>query len=127
MSPAPRVIDHEQVKANMRAVLSDIQDGSFAGRWIAENKNGRTFFNSKRAMLAKHPLETVGSYLRDNMLWKNNGTGDADLTPPPSKQTPPAQNLSRRAGSARPPAFLPRAGGEGRPSKRPSPLPPAWK
>ena len=53
----PRVIDHEQVKANMRAVLSDIQDGSFAGRWIAENKNGRTFFNSKRAALAKHPME----------------------------------------------------------------------
>ena len=75
----PRVIDHEQVKANMRAVLSDIQDGSFAGRWIAENKNGRTFFNSKRAALAKHPMETVGEYLRENMLWKNNGTGDADL------------------------------------------------
>ena len=63
----------------MRAVLSDIQDGTFAGRWIAENKNGRTFFNSKRAMLAKHPMETVGAYLRQNMLWKNSGSGDADL------------------------------------------------
>ncbi len=75
----PRVINHEVTKANMRAVLSDIQDGTFAGRWIAENKNGRTFFNSKRAQLAKHPLETVGAYLRNNMLWKQQGVADADL------------------------------------------------
>ena len=71
----PRVLPHDEVKANMRKVLSDIQDGSFAGRWIAENKNGRTFFNSKRAQLAKHPMETVGRKLRDEMLWKN----DTDL------------------------------------------------
>lgn len=71
----PRVLPHDQIKANMRAVLSDIQDGSFAGRWIAENKNGRTFFNSKRDLLAKHPMEIVGKQLRDEMLWKN----DTDL------------------------------------------------
>ncbi len=71
----PRVIPHEETKARMRAVLSDIQDGMFAGKWIAENKNGRTFFNSKRAALAKHPMEQVGKRLREQMLWKN----DADL------------------------------------------------
>ena len=71
----PRVLPAEQVKENMRAVLKDIQDGSFAGRWIAENKNGRTFFNSKRAQLAKHPMEIVGKQLREQMLWKN----DSDL------------------------------------------------
>ena len=71
----PRVLPTEEVKANMRAVLSDIQDGSFAGRWIAENKNGRTFFNSKREQLAKHEMEVVGKKLRDEMLWKN----DTDL------------------------------------------------
>ncbi|MCD7743498.1 MAG: ketol-acid reductoisomerase, partial [Oscillospiraceae bacterium] len=68
----PRVIPHEETKARMRAVLSDIQDGTFAGRWIAENKNGRTFFNSKREALAKHPMEIVGQELREQMLWKNN-------------------------------------------------------
>ena len=47
-----RVLPYEETKKNMKAVLRDIQDGVFAGRWIAENKNGRTFFNSKRAMLA---------------------------------------------------------------------------
>ena len=71
----PRVLPTEEVKANMRAVLSDIQDGTFAGKWIAENKNGRTFFNSKKAQLAKHEVETVGKKLRDEMLWKN----DTDL------------------------------------------------
>ena len=71
----PRVLPYEQTKANMKAVLNDIQDGTFAGKWIAENKNGRTFFNSKRAQLAKHPMEVVGKELRENMLWKN----DADL------------------------------------------------
>lgn len=67
-----RVLDPEKVKANMRAVLSDIQDGTFAGRWIAENKNGRTFFNSKRNALAKHQMEIVGKDLRQKMLWKND-------------------------------------------------------
>ncbi len=75
----PRVLPHDIVKANMRAVLSDIQDGTFAGRWIAENKNGRTFFNSKRAQLAKHPMEVIGRELRENMLWKDSQDGDKGL------------------------------------------------
>ena len=75
----PRVLPHEQVKENMRAVLRDIQDGTFAGKWIAENKNGRTFFNSKRAMLSKHPMEIIGRELRENMLWKDSAEGDKGL------------------------------------------------
>ena len=65
----PRVLPHDLIKANMRAVLADIQDGTFASKWIAENKNGRSFFNSKRDQLAKHPMEIVGAELRNNMLW----------------------------------------------------------
>ena len=75
----PRVLPHDMVKANMRAILSDIQDGTFAGRWIAENKNGRTFFNSKRDQLARHPMEVIGKELRDNMLWKDSQEGDKGL------------------------------------------------
>ena len=71
----PRVLPYEQTKANMKAVLNDIQDGTFAGKWIAENKNGRCFFNSKRENLAKHQMEIVGKQLREQMLWKN----DSDL------------------------------------------------
>ena len=72
----PRVLPSEEIKANMRKVLSDIQDGTFAGKWIAENKNGRTFFNSKRDMLAKHPMEVIGKQLRDQMLWKDGSSLD---------------------------------------------------
>ena len=71
----PRVLPYEETKKNMKAVLADIQDGTFAGKWIAENKNGRTFFNSKRAALKKHQMEIVGEELRKNMIWG----GDTDL------------------------------------------------
>ena len=71
----PRILPYEETKKNMKAVLKDIQDGVFAGKWIAENKNGRTFFNAKRAQLAKHQMETVGAELRKNMIWG----GDTDL------------------------------------------------
>ena len=72
----PRVLPYEETKKNMKAVLKDIQEGVFAGKWIAENKNGRTFFNSKRAALAKHPMEQVGKRLREQMLWKNDSNLD---------------------------------------------------
>ena len=72
----PRVLPEKETKENMKAVLKDIQDGTFAGKWIAENKNGRCFFNSKRAQLAKHPMEVVGKQLREQMLWKNDNDLD---------------------------------------------------
>ena len=72
----PRVLPYEETKKNMRKVLDDIQDGTFAGKWIAENKNGRCFFNSKRANLAKHPMEVVGAELRKNMLWGEDSNPD---------------------------------------------------
>ena len=72
----PRVLPYEQTKANMKAVLTDIQNGKFAGNWIAENKNGRTFFNSTRRQLAKHQMETVGAELRKNMLWGDDADPD---------------------------------------------------
>ena len=71
----PRVLPYEQTKANMKAVLADIQDGTFADKWLTENKTGREFFNAQRAALAKHPMEIVGAELREKMLWKN----DSDL------------------------------------------------
>ena len=65
-----------QTLANMKAVLNDIQDGTFAGKWIAENKNGRCFFNSHRDAHAKHPMEVIGKQLREQMLWKNDSNLD---------------------------------------------------
>ncbi len=72
----PRVLPYEQTKANMKAVLNDIQDGTFAGTWIAENRNGRCFFNSKRDALATHQMEIVGAELRKNMLWGEDADPD---------------------------------------------------
>ena len=72
----PRVLPYDETKKRMKDVLTDIQNGKFAGRWIAENKNGRTFFNASRAMLANHGMETVGAELRKNMLWGDDNNPD---------------------------------------------------
>ncbi len=72
----PRILPYEETKKNMKAVLKDIQDGVFAGKWISENQVGRTFFNAKRAQLAKHQMEVVGAELRKNMLWGDDTDPD---------------------------------------------------
>ena len=72
----PRILPYEETKKNMKAVLTDIQNGTFAGKWIAENKNGRCFFNASRSILAKHQMETVGAELRRNMLWGDDTDPD---------------------------------------------------
>ena len=72
----PRVLPYDETKKNMKAVLTDIQNGKFAGQWIAENKNGRCFFNASRRILADHQMETVGAELRRNMLWGDDSNPD---------------------------------------------------
>ena len=62
----PVVID-ESVKENMQKILADIQDGSFAREWIAENDEGRPRFNRLRDENAGHPIEKVGKELRSMM------------------------------------------------------------
>jgi ketol-acid reductoisomerase len=64
----PRVID-DQVRENMRQVLREIQDGSFAERWLDENSNGREKFLAMRKKDAEHPVEKVGRELRSMMTW----------------------------------------------------------
>jgi ketol-acid reductoisomerase len=64
----PRVID-EHVRQSMRQVLREIQDGSFAERWIDENANQRTAFLKLRAQNADHQIEKVGAELRAMMPW----------------------------------------------------------
>ncbi|MFI5227249.1 MAG: ketol-acid reductoisomerase [Candidatus Limnocylindrales bacterium] len=64
----PRIID-EHVRETMRAVLSDIQDGSFAARWIAESDGGRVEFERLRAADRDHQIEQVGAELRSQMAF----------------------------------------------------------
>ena len=64
----PRVID-DHVRQSMRQVLAEIQDGSFAERWLDENSNGRAGFLAMRKKDADHQIEHVGRELRSMMTW----------------------------------------------------------
>ena len=62
----------EDTKKEMKKILSEIQDGTFASKWIAENKNGRSHFNACRRIGAEHQLEEVGKELRKMYAWNND-------------------------------------------------------
>jgi ketol-acid reductoisomerase len=68
----PRIIN-EAVRAEMRAVLEEIQDGRFADEWIAEDRDGRARFNLLRAQGSDHPIEVVGARLRAMMPFVSEG------------------------------------------------------
>ena len=62
----------DETKKEMKKVLTEIQDGTFASKWIAENKNGRAHFNSCRRIAAEHELEKVGEELRKMYSWNDD-------------------------------------------------------
>ena len=59
----------EQVKAEMKKVLHDIQSGKFTLDWVLENRAGQTSFKTMRGRAEEHPIEEVGQRLRDMMPW----------------------------------------------------------
>ncbi len=59
----------EETKKEMKKVLSEIQDGTFASKWINENKVGRSHFNACRRIESEHQLESVGKELRKMYSW----------------------------------------------------------
>ena len=67
-SRGPRVIN-DGVKAEMRKILDEIQNGQFAREWILENQAGRPSFYAMRKKDANHPIEVVGKELRGMMSW----------------------------------------------------------
>ncbi|QXT63918.1 ketol-acid reductoisomerase [Tessaracoccus palaemonis] len=73
----PRVID-AQVKAHMKDVLTDIQTGAFATRFIEDQDAGAPEFKRLRAEGEAHPIEATGRELRKLMSWVE--TRDADYT-----------------------------------------------
>ena len=60
----------DSVKAEMKQVLTEIQDGTFAKNWILENQVGRTMFNAARAAHADTLAAKTGRELRAKMGWK---------------------------------------------------------
>lgn len=62
----------DETKKEMKKILGEIQDGTFATKWIAENKNGRAHFNACRRIAAEHELESVGKELRKMYAWNDD-------------------------------------------------------
>lgn len=59
----------EQTKNEMKKVLKEIQEGTFAKNWILENQANRPFFNARRRIESEHRIEVVGKELRKMMSW----------------------------------------------------------
>lgn len=59
----------EETRKEMRKVLKEVQDGTFAKNWLVENQVNRPYFKAKRRMESEHPLEVVGAKLRGMMSW----------------------------------------------------------
>ncbi len=64
----PRVID-DGTKERMRAILTDIQDGTFVKRLVANVEGGNKELENLRQRNAEHPIEVTGKKLRDLMSW----------------------------------------------------------
>ena len=59
----------DETKKEMKKVLSEIQDGTFARNWIMENKMNRPHFNATRRIKSEHQLEKVGKDIRAFYAW----------------------------------------------------------
>ncbi len=68
MVSGPRVVD-ENSRAAMKAILAEIQDGTFARNWLAENEAGMPEFKRRMNADLEHPIEKVGAGLRSRMDW----------------------------------------------------------
>jgi len=68
LSRGKRIIT-DKTKKEMKKILGEIQDGSFAREWILENQAGRPSFNAVRRIEKEHLIEKVGQKLRKMMPW----------------------------------------------------------
>ncbi|CAB3766676.1 ketol-acid reductoisomerase [Paraburkholderia solisilvae] len=64
----PRIVN-DATKRAMRDVLKDIQTGQYAKNFILENRAGAPTLQSRRRLMAEHPIEVVGKQLRAMMPW----------------------------------------------------------
>lgn len=68
LTRGPRIITDE-TKKEMKKILGEIQDGSFAREWMLENKVNKPHFTALRRIGSEHPIEEVGARLRSMMAW----------------------------------------------------------
>jgi len=72
LTRGPRIID-ERTRQEMRRILEEVQNGSFAREWILENRANRPVFNALTRRGEEHPIEEVGRRLRAMMPWIAKG------------------------------------------------------
>ncbi|KKP41140.1 MAG: ketol-acid reductoisomerase, ketol-acid reductoisomerase [Candidatus Peregrinibacteria bacterium GW2011_GWC2_33_13] len=70
----PRIVNKD-TKKEMKKILTEIQNGTFAKKWIKENKDGLPTFMKNREDIIKHPIEKIGEPLRDMMRMKERLQG----------------------------------------------------
>lgn len=68
VSRGPRIIT-EATRNEMRKILREIQTGEYAREFILEHRAGAPVLKSSRRLASEHPIETVGSKLRNMMPW----------------------------------------------------------
>jgi ketol-acid reductoisomerase len=68
LTRGPRVVN-AAVKEEMKKILGEIQDGTFANEWVAEDEAGRNNYKKLQAEGEQHPIEEVGKKLRGLMSW----------------------------------------------------------
>jgi ketol-acid reductoisomerase len=71
----PRIVNDE-TRAEMRRILKEIQDGTFAKNFILENQAGKPSFQAMRRAGAEHQIEAVGRELRGMMPWLKSKQDD---------------------------------------------------
>ncbi|MHA6627558.1 ketol-acid reductoisomerase [Pseudonocardia sichuanensis] len=74
LTRGPRVIT-PAVKEEMKKILAEVQDGTFAREWVAEDDNGRPNFTKLQQEGQQHPIEQVGEKLRGLMSWVGTKAG----------------------------------------------------
>ena len=72
LTRGPRIIT-DATKAEMKKVLTEIQDGTFANEWVAESESGRANYHRLQEEGKRHPIEVVGARLRSMMPWISAG------------------------------------------------------
>jgi ketol-acid reductoisomerase len=72
LTRGPRIIN-DAVKAEMRKVLDEIQDGRFAEEWVNESESGRATYKALQEKGRQHQIEQVGEELRAMMPWISAG------------------------------------------------------
>lgn len=72
LTRGPRIVN-EATKAEMKKILTEIQNGTFAKEWIAENEAGRPKYQELKSKGQEHPIEGIGARLRSMMPWIGAG------------------------------------------------------